>query len=310
MGIKVIRRFPDISKPGFDFKKWNRQFHSHNVILNGLYSDYYYPSHWGPLSMKCAFGGSEYYITSGIKYSVDNKSYLILNDGTYYDSMLKSENKVESFTVNFRSEFAADVLYSLSGSLSRMLDYPYSGNLPAPGFFEKLYEHDNVTLSILKDIRNLINRESTDELKLSEKIHLLLEYMFIIKYSSLKQAAGMKASRYSTRIELYKRLNRAKDCITSNYNEKLDIDMISKIACLSPHHFLRSFSRAFGSTPHGYLTKIRMEKAKELISTTNIPVYEVCIRVGYESHSTFGALFRKNFGLPPEKFRTSLKKQF
>src|SRR3972149_10549829 len=114
MSIKIIRRFPDVNKPGFEFSKWNTQFHTHNVILNGMYSNYYYPIHWTPLSMKCAFGGNEYYIKNNIKYSVNDACFLIFNDGTYYDSSINSDSKVESFTLNFNKKFSDDAFNSLS----------------------------------------------------------------------------------------------------------------------------------------------------------------------------------------------------
>ncbi len=112
MSVKVIKKFPDTSDFSYNYAEWNRQFLEQNVILNGRYSNIYYPSHWTPLSVKFAFGGNEHYIFDRMKYSVDDSSYLILNRDTVYESLIDSDKSVESFTLNFTPDFADEVFYS------------------------------------------------------------------------------------------------------------------------------------------------------------------------------------------------------
>ncbi len=309
MSIKIIRRFPNVNQPGFEFSKWNTQFHTHNVILNGLYSNYYYPIHWTPLSMKCAFGGNEYYIKNNIKYSVNDSCFLIFNDGTLYDSSINSESKVESFTINFNKKFSDDALSSLSKTHEQLLDMPEPQGGVSYGFFEKLYPHDITSRKILSNIRRLINLSFTDKEAINEQLYSLIEYMYRIQKSSVYKANKLKAVKYSTRIELFKRLNRAKDYIYSNYSEKVDINTLSKAACLSPYRFLRSFKAAFGNTPNNYLQMRRMDVSGELLLRTEKSISEICTLVGFDSLSSFGVLFKKFKGLSPEKFRSRQKKQ-
>ncbi|HEY3251490.1 MAG TPA: AraC family transcriptional regulator [Ignavibacteria bacterium] len=308
MRVKIIKRFPDISKPGFSWEKWNSQFFTNNVILNGHYSNISYPTHWTTFSIKCAFGGTEFYKTSKVKYGVDNKTYLILNDGTMYDSLINSENKVESFTINFSRSFVSDVFVSLSGSNEEQLDSP-ANEKPAPNFFEQLHAHDDFTIGMLNNIRILIHEGNSDENLINELLHVFLERMVHIHSSSLVKAGNLNAVKYSTRMEILRRLNYAKDYIYSNYSEKIDLDTLAKVACLSPHHFLRSFKNAFGQTPHNFLTTRRIESAKELLINSGKSITEICQLVGFESLSSFGVLFKKHHGMAPERFRTCNQKK-
>ncbi|MFY9554450.1 MAG: AraC family transcriptional regulator [Blastocatellia bacterium] len=104
-------------------------------------------------------------------------------------------------------------------------------------------------------------------------------------------------------FETYQRLIRARQFIDQSYHLPLDLQQISSEACLSRFHFLRLFRRAFNKTPHQYLTQRRIEKAKELLSSSGLTVTDVCFEVGFESLGSFSSLFHKHVGHPPITFR-------
>lgn len=102
---------------------------------------------------------------------------------------------------------------------------------------------------------------------------------------------------------LAKKLLRAREFMRHSYHEPLRLSNISAQANLSPYHFLRLYKRAFGETPHEYLTRLRIERAKTLLKTSDLSVTEVCLEVGFESLSTFSGLFLRCVGLPPSQYR-------
>jgi AraC-like DNA-binding protein len=110
--------------------------------------------------------------------------------------------------------------------------------------------------------------------------------------------------------DLYERIVAAKVFIDENYHEAINLDEISKQACLSRYHFHRLFSQVYKKTPHQYLTLKRIQKAKDLLSE-NKQVSEVCNEVGFESLASFSGLFKKEIGFAPTYFRNMawLKKQ-
>lgn len=103
--------------------------------------------------------------------------------------------------------------------------------------------------------------------------------------------------------DTFRRLMRAREFIDQCYHQPLDLELISGEACLSRYHFLRLFRRAFNKTPHQYLTQRRLEKAKELLSSSGLTVTDVCFEVGFESLGSFSSLFHKHVGHPPITFR-------
>jgi len=98
-------------------------------------------------------------------------------------------------------------------------------------------------------------------------------------------------------------LNDARVFMDAHLDAPLDLAQIAARANYSPYHFIRAFRKAFHETPHQYLIRKRLEKAKELLATTNLPVTEICFAVGFESLGSFSALFQKRVGWAPTVYR-------
>lgn len=96
--------------------------------------------------------------------------------------------------------------------------------------------------------------------------------------------------------------------IDRHYARPLTIDRLAALAGLSPFHFIRAFSAAFGETPHQYLRARRIERAKELLATTAYPVTEICDRIGFQSLGSFSSLFRRLTGETPAEYRAERRK--
>jgi len=99
-------------------------------------------------------------------------------------------------------------------------------------------------------------------------------------------------------------LLRARDRIDRDYAKPLDIPALARIALASEAHFIRSFRRTFGETPHRYLQRRRVERAMWLLRATERSVSEVCLDVGFTSFATFSRTFREIVGESPSSYRT------
>src|SRR5947199_4845674 len=109
-----------------------------------------------------------------------------------------------------------------------------------------------------------------------------------------------------TSQKVYK-LCQVRDLMRDCFSEVLTLDDLSLEADLSPWHFLRSFRDVFGETPHDFLTRIRLERAKDLLTVTSRPVTEICFDVGFTSLGSFSTLFRRHVGLSPAQFRRQVR---
>ena len=113
-------------------------------------------------------------------------------------------------------------------------------------------------------------------------------------------ANNTEAEEYP-KVYLYRRIIQAKLFIDNNYADEIDLDNISDEAYFSKFHFIRLFKQIYGKTPHQYLTSIRIDKAKQLL-TKGATVSEVCVSVGFESLSSFSTLFKNRVGETPSLF--------
>ena len=91
--------------------------------------------------------------------------------------------------------------------------------------------------------------------------------------------------------------------IDGNLDTPITIRALSRKAALSPYHFIRVFCAVYKQTPHQYLIQRRIEKAKNLLRSTDLPITEICDVVGFKSLGSFSTLFRKLVGLSPRSYR-------
>jgi AraC-like DNA-binding protein len=108
----------------------------------------------------------------------------------------------------------------------------------------------------------------------------------------------------------FARLCRARDCLGECYSDRVTLETAARQACLSPFHFNRLFARAFGETPHEFVTRARIQKAKKLLLRDAHSVTDICFAVGYESLGSFSTRFRSLTGLSPASFRREARVAF
>ena len=95
----------------------------------------------------------------------------------------------------------------------------------------------------------------------------------------------------------------AKDYIRSNYNKDISLDDVSREVNISPYYFSKIFKENTGENFIEYLTNIRIDKAKELLGTTEYSMKEICSMVGYSDPNYFSRSFKKNVGVTPTEYK-------
>ena len=99
------------------------------------------------------------------------------------------------------------------------------------------------------------------------------------------------------------KLKRVKEFIDANLEEDLGLAEISAVAELSQFHFARAFRKTTGIAPQRYLMERRIERAKELLATDELPIVEISLRTGFKNQSHFTTLFRKLTNVTPKTWR-------
>ena len=98
------------------------------------------------------------------------------------------------------------------------------------------------------------------------------------------------------------RVQKAKEYLSSNYTQPMNLKTLSKVANCSEHYLSRLFSKETGMTLSRYLRVVRIDKASELLETGKMNVTEAAFEVGYQSLSHFARAFREEKGINPSHF--------
>lgn len=93
--------------------------------------------------------------------------------------------------------------------------------------------------------------------------------------------------------------------LDQSYDTPITIEDLSREVALSPYYLIRAFRHVYKQTPHQYLVRQRIARAKELLRSSDLSITEVCAAVGFESLGSFSTLFRKAAGVSPRAYRTS-----
>lgn len=95
----------------------------------------------------------------------------------------------------------------------------------------------------------------------------------------------------------------ALEYMSAHFRETCSLDELSGRVSLSKYHLLRRFKQETGRTPHEYLTALRLRRAKELLTETQLSVEEVGYQCGFASSTAFIRSFRQATAITPASFR-------
>lgn len=97
------------------------------------------------------------------------------------------------------------------------------------------------------------------------------------------------------------------DYVGKHYREKIYLDDIAKKMGISPTYLSRLFSKEKGVTLQEYITRVRVDRAANLLTYSDSPIAKIGDYVGFPSQSYFGRIFKQHTGLTPKQYRNAHK---
>ncbi len=309
----LIEHFPDRSQNGFKInrptacpfdrasvKLWpNMLAHSYLRPRRPSYTEYV-----SPLAINCIFDGQAQFEVDGKQLSLDKDSYLIVNCSQNVRGYISPDAGTEVFSIFFQADFVADSFAALITPDDQLLDGGDKTSQQPLYFFDKSYPPDDILTPVLQQLRKAAQNGKVGRPWFEEQFYALFARMLAVHRNIRHEINRLPAVRFATRVEIYRRLYRAKDFIDACCNQSLTLSQMSEQAFLSSYHFLRLFKEVFRETPYQYLTRQRLNRAKELVLKTDKSITQICYDVGFESLGSFSWLFRKHFKIPPSKLRS------
>lgn len=170
--------------------------------------------------------------------------------------------------------------------------------------FEKYCNNKHI-VNLQKQIFNIpIGQASNTILLESKMLEFIYFWMDSIKNNNLdRHFEGIRDSRMAA-------LDEARFLIETDTSNILIIKQLSRKVGLNECDLKRDFRKVYGLPMLQYKIKFRMEQARELIQDTDLPIQEICNRLGYTNRSHFSKLYERFFGVSPAIARTACIKRF
>lgn len=173
-----------------------------------------------------------------------------------------------------------------------------------PGLFQQLnFDHRSVITTGINDwlpaafdllIRKINEKSSNNHVLFSAMLLQLLHYI------SSKDFNHDMAARKNKSSEL---VSLSLNHMNLNYNQKISVKELADRSGLCVSRYINVFKEITGYTPKEYMINIRLEKACEIISNTNLSIKEVALTTGFEDQLYFSRLFKKHKNMSPTEYR-------
>ena len=100
------------------------------------------------------------------------------------------------------------------------------------------------------------------------------------------------------------RLRTVNELVHAKLDDQLTLNEMAQLVELSPAHFLRMFRKSTGETPHQFVLRKRIERAKEMLRAPEARVLDVAVACGFKTQQHFARVFRGICGASPTEYRT------
>lgn len=244
--------------------------------------------------------------TRPVPESMKAKTILIVDDDAQIRSLLRSSLEKQYTVLEASGYFDAIRLLKYPFDLA-MIDYL----LPDRDGFEVL----KILREVYPTLPVIIMTGHTDENLVIKAIRRdVADYIkkpLDLKYLR-KRLSDMFAAvcdpQESERIETKEHyvLDGIASYIGANYMQDLNLEKISKVACMSRFRFCRAFKERFGRSFVSYLNAVRIRRASELLRNPNYSIQEISYDVGYRNAGHFNRVFKTAHKIPPREYRKKL----
>jgi AraC-like DNA-binding protein len=196
----------------------------------------------------------------------------------------------------------------LSPSPILFIDLPAQ---PLLAYFETMTGSATTDLGVLHDeafhdayletLGRTLWQEATDQSTLDL---LFIDHTAYTLLAALLKRAGRVQKQHLQHFGLSKQqFQKLTDYINDHLAETLSLNQLADTLRLTTWELTRAFKKTTGLAPYSFLSNVRIERAKELLKDSNLPIAQIALEVGFSSQSHLNSAFKKFQGCTPGQFR-------
>lgn len=228
-------------------------YQSNNLIYSELMDIDSIRIHSPIYGIKYVTAGKERYIMGSKIHEVNEGQYLLVNKGESFECNFKSNVPVQGLCVGIDEKILAGVMHEKRTKDETLLDNPYAEPPPFEGLHQLVYSKGNsLSLYLQKLSQKLIHSKGKNAPTYDLFYELTIQLLKAHKDSS-SQIHKIKASKLSTKRELYARLEIAKSILELEFHQPIKMADVASKAALSEFHFYRCFKNVYGISPHKFI---------------------------------------------------------
>lgn len=204
-----------------------------------------------------------------------------------HSNQARWEQQIEVMMLNLDSQL-------LSRNAEELFEIDQIELLPYAQIYDSLILQIGMALKADLESHKLGGRLYAETLTNALAVHLLRNYSSH-NYKLVCYLGGLSPTQLAL----------IKDYINDRLDQELNLEELTAIAQLSAYHFCRSFKRSTGFTPHQYVIRQRVERAKLMLKGGKMAIAEVAIACGFTHQSHLNRHFKRLTGVTPKKFSNS-----
>ncbi|HZG86022.1 AraC family transcriptional regulator [Paenibacillus sp.] len=130
----------------------------------------------------------------------------------------------------------------------------------------------------------------------------ILTVMEILMHLSTEYSAALRSGQFD-RNRTYLLTKKMVEYIGANWQLNPTVEQLADVMGITPGYLIRTFKANLGMTPLRYMTFLRIDKAKELLSQSELSIKQITAEIGLDDPYYFSRLFKKQTGMTPTEFR-------
>jgi AraC-like DNA-binding protein/mannose-6-phosphate isomerase-like protein (cupin superfamily) len=276
-----------------NYKKPERLTNQHYMLSSSPFRIFYHTIqghlelHWHEFyELSFVTSGEGKQVLNGVSYTMKRGDMFLLSPADFHEFFVENKSTVELYNVIFSEEMIKDGLQEVlfSGMVESVAVIHPDDILYIESEFQRLWaEEHNLNIGNQLMTKNILER-------------ILIE--FIRRCGEKKGFVDQKSISFENH-----QINKTLTYIQHHFREQLTLEQVAKQAQLSPTYFSKCFSKATGISFQSYLQGLRLQFAKSLIKSSDLPITEISHASGFNTLTHFNRCFNQKYGKSPRMYR-------